>query len=320
MEHPENSNPVIAELDAADIPKACHLFQSVFGQAVSPESWRWKYRDGPRLGSVNLVAKDTDGALLGHVGASIFPGQVQGVPLAMAQVCDVMVRPSARGNLKPGNVYPRLLTALQQTVAARFTAPFAYGFAGKRQVALGARMGFYRALHAYQPTYHTAAMARSWRSHLWRVEPIPWDTARLDKLWAQHQAHLKSPTVCRSGAYLGWRYQNHPSHRYQLWLLRHPWRHPLPGCGWLITRTLPNGEICVVDALLPHAAHHPDLMSALARALAKTTPVPAPLYEWLQQPYSTPSAQPVIACEVNITHWHTDYPNPAFQPGDTDVF
>ncbi len=320
MDRPENSNPVIAELDAADIPKACNLFQTVFGHAVSPESWHWKYQDGPRLGSVNLIAKDADGELLGHVGAIIFPGSIQGVPLSMAQVCDVMVLPSARGNLKPSNIYPRLLTALQQEVATRFAVPFAYGFAGKRQVALGARMGFYRALHTYYPTYNSPSIGGRWRGRLWQVKEIKWDPARLDKIWTQYHSDGKHPTVNRSGEYLRWRYQNHPTHTYQLWLVRHPLRHVLLGCGWLITRTMPSGEVCVVDALLPSAAHRPDLMSSLGRAFPRTAPSPPAIYSWMQEPQNNPSHQPVIACEVYMTHWHTDYPNPAFQPGDTDVY
>jgi len=320
MDHPESSIPVIAELDAADIPKACNLFQTVFGHAVSPESWHWKYQDGPRLGSVNRVAKDAHGELLGHVGASIFPGSIQGKPVAMAQVCDVMVRPSARGNLKLSNIYPRLLAALQQEVVTRFAVPFAYGFAGKRQVALGARMGFYRALHTYYPTYNSPSTRRSWRAQLWKVKEIDWDPARLDKIWTQYQSCLKHPTVIRSGEYLRWRYQNHPTHSYRLWLVRHPLSHMLLGCGWLITRTMPNGEVCVVDALLPSTAHHPDLMPALAQAFSKTAPNPPAIYGWVQEPQNNPSHHPVIACEVYMTHWHTDYPNPAFQPGDTDVY
>ena len=315
MDHTRNKNPRIVELDYTDIPKVCQLFQNVFGQTVSTESWRWKYHDGPRLGSVNLVAKDSDGELLGHVGATIFPGIIQDTPLSMAQVCDVMVRPSARGNLNLSNVYPRLLTSLQQALSAHFEAPFAYGFAGKRQVTLGKRMGFYRALYPYHPTYHTPSMASGWSSHLWRVKAIPWDTARLDKLWAQRQINNKRPTVLRSSAYLGWRYQHHPNHDYRLWGIS----HPLRDCGWLITRTMPNGEICIVDALMPDTAHI-DVMSALARALSKVLPDLPPIYGWVQQPQKHPSAHPIIACEVKTTHWRTDYPNPSFQPGDTDVY
>lgn len=309
-------NPVIAELDPKDIPEACQLFKSVFGQTISADHWRWKYAQGPRLGGLNLVARAASGELVGHAGASIFPGVIQGACLPMAQVCDVMVGSTARGGLEAHNVYPRLIKTLQEALGTRLDTPYAYGFSGVRQFKLGARLGFYRALQHCRPGYFAQPESTPWGSALWRAREIDWDSARLDKIWARYAPELVRPTVVRSGAYLGWRYRDHPANSYQLWLLSHLSRDR----GWFITRTLPDGEICIVDALLPESADPTRLVATLTTALAKSLPVLPPIYAWFLPTAQSQSVEPVMGSEVRVTDWHTTDPGPRFQPGDTDVF
>ena len=103
----------IGPLQSQEISALCALFQRVFSVSLTPEVRQWKYEKGPRLGSVSLVARNGDGALVGHAGALIFPGTHQGRTLPMAQVCDVMVEAEARGGLDAGGTYGRLMQALQ---------------------------------------------------------------------------------------------------------------------------------------------------------------------------------------------------------------
>jgi len=309
-------SPAIVELDANDIPEVCELFQKVFGHAISPELWRWKYTQGPRLGSINLVARAATGQLLGHVGASIFPGTVQRAALSMAQVCDVMVRSSARGGLAASDVYPRLIKTLQGTLAARFVSPYAYGFAGVRPYKLGSRLGFYRELQQCRPGYFVQSGAADWGRALWRAREIEWNFPRLDRIWARYKAQLTRPTVSRTGAYLGWRYLTHPTNSYRLWLLTHLSRDR----GLFITRTMPNGEICIIDALIPDFVNPSRLIAALDVALTTSATESPPIFAWFLPPGHNQLVEPVIGSEVRVNHWHTRYPNPRFQPGDTDVY
>jgi hypothetical protein len=308
--------PSISELEADDVPKVCELFQNVFGQTISTQHWRWKYQLGPRLGGLNFVAKTAGGDLLGHAGAGVFPGIMGGAPLVMAQVCDIMVARCARGAYSATTVYPRLMKTMQETLLKRYVDPYAYGFAGVRQFKLGTRLGYYRELHPYRPCYLTPAGIADARHGCWLVREMDWDIERLDKIWSRRAAEISRPTVSRSGAYLRWRYQNHPANSYQLWLLTHLWRDR----GWFITRTMPSGEICIVDALLPAAADPRHQVAMLASALAKSMPVLPPIYSWLFQTAHSTSAHPVIGGEFKLEHWHNDTPRPSFQPGDTDVF
>ena len=308
--------PAICELDPADIPEACQLFQNVFGSAITPEHWRWKYLEGPRLGGVNLIARGARGEMLAHTGGSVFPGDMCGASRSMVQLSDFMVDSAARGGYSVSTVYPRLMRAMQEAVGDRFAEPYAYGFAGVRQFKLGIRLGYYRVLQHYRPAYFTPVALTAWGSALWRSSCVDWDSARLDKIWSRRVPEIRCPTVLRTGAYLTWRYRDHPVHSYQLWLLCHLSRDR----GWFITRVMPNGEICVVDALLPATANPSELLAVLALAIAGSTPVLPPIYSWLFQSSQDSTVEPVVGGEFKLTHWHSDEPSPAFQPGDTDVF
>lgn len=308
--------PAICELDAADIPEACQLFQNVFGSAITPEHWRWKYLQGPRLGGINLIARGANGELLAHTGGSVFPGVIGGASRSMVPLSDFMVDSAARGAYSLSTVYPRLMRAMQETVLARYAEPYAYGFAGVRQFKLGIRLGYYRVLQHYRPAYFAPAASAASGSALWRASCVDWDSARLDKIWSRRVSEIRCPTILRTGAYLAWRYRDHPVHGYRLWMLSHLSRDR----GWFITRAMPNGEICVVDALLPATANPSELMAVLARAIASAAPVLPPIYSWLLQSDAGSTVEPVVGGEFKLARWHSDEPNPAFQPGDTDVF
>ena len=127
-------------LDPHEVPDFCALFKRVFGTEMPHGLRDWKYVQGPRLGAVSVVARDSAGALVGHAGALIFPGRWQGRALPMAQVCDVMVDAGVRGGLEAGGVYGQLMHTLRQHLRQTHPGVLAYGFAGIRPYRLGARM------------------------------------------------------------------------------------------------------------------------------------------------------------------------------------
>jgi hypothetical protein len=311
----------ISELLPADIPQACALFERVFGHPITPAQWRWKYAAGPRLGSLNWVARHENGQLIGHVGATVFAGTAQGAAISMAQVCDIMVDPIARGGLTTRTVYPQLVHALQASLQDRFAQPYAYGFSGLRPYKLGHRLGFYQERQHCRPGYFVPQKTFDWRTTLWSIRQRNWPLPVLDALWARHRPLQASPAVQRTGAYLAWRYRDHPSHHYLLWVLSHLGRDQ----GWLITREMPNGHVCIVDALLPPKAKVQSLVQKLYQALNPNTPevtaaTQRPLYAWFLPNQDTPTPEPIIASEVVLGAWQTQHATPIFQPGDTDVF
>jgi hypothetical protein len=319
----------IGPLQPGEVPAFCALFQRVFSVSVTPEWRHWKYEQGPRLGHVSLVARDATGALVGHAGALVFPGVVQGRPLPMAQVCDVMVDPAVRGGVDHGGVYGRLMAELQRELARAHPGVFAYGFAGIRPYKLGARMGLYRAVQPcrlgvldFKLGVSAAPRLPFWPPWAWSAQPVAWSQPALGRLWQRLGAAASAPRVQRTPEYLQWRYAGHPTTRYQAWLLRRWGRAQ----GWLATSTLPDGICCVVDSLLPAGLKLQTAAGVLARGLQAAGPVTAPegsalrIGSWDIVTEASARLEPVMGCEVRVDRWHSDQVTPRFQPGDTDVF
>lgn len=306
----------ISPLRPGQDSEACALFLAVFGHPVSPAHWDWKYRQGPRSGSINMLARGAGGEVVGHVGASVFPGVVQGKNLPMAQVCDIMVNRQARGGLGTDNVYPQLVMAVQQGLREQFPGVFAYGFPGLRPFKLGERLGFYRQIYRCQVARLTQVRQFDPRAFAWSATETGWDIPRLDRLWQRHPVHRQAPAVARTADYLCWRYRDHPVHAYRLWVLRRMFRDT----GWMITRTMPDGEICIVDALLPSPAQADAACEALWRALASGADAQPVLTHWLPSTRHPVQPTPIVATEFKVEDWHSDGAQPHFQPGDTDVF
>jgi hypothetical protein len=320
----------IGHLQPHEVPALCELFQRVFSVTLTPEARHWKYEQGPRLGSLSLVARDGAGALVGHVGALVFPGVCQGRALPMAQVCDIMVDSRARGGLDAGGVYGRLMQALQAELSHTHPDVLAYGFAGIRPYRLGERMGLYRSGQpcrlglledvvevsaAKLPGAHSAAGSVAWP---WRLTArrTSWAHPALGRLWTQLGVPSPTPLVARTPAYLHWRYATHPSCRYQPWLLQR-WARPV---GWVFTRVLPNGTVCLVDQLLP-AGVSPAQAAAAVLAQGAGAPAPNPsVGSWWMHTEASARLEPIIGGEVVVDARQGPGLLPRFQPGDTDVF
>ena len=315
----------ILELPQQEIDAACALFSAVYGHPMDPVQWRWKYLSGPRLGQVNMAARTPDGQWVGHAGAIVFPGAWQGRAMPMAQVCDIMVDRRARGGLSREGVYPRLVAALREALRTRFPGVYAYGFPGERPFRLGERIGFYRRLGQCREARIPADAPAEDGAWAWSARPVDRGRVRpagaampalhaLDRVWSRLGPLQPAPMVARTGAWLAWRYGEHPSNAYRLWMLRR-WLGP---AGWLVTRRMPDGAQCVVDALLPRPSDAPAACSALRAALAREPAGPAVLSAWLELPGAVDT--PIVGTEFLAEAWHPDLPAPVFQPGDTDVY
>lgn len=321
----------IGPLRADEALAFCALFQRVFGVHLPAETRHWKYAEGPRLGSVSMVARDAQGALRGHVGALVFPGLSAGRSLPMAQVCDVMVDPEARGGVDHGGVYGRLMAELRRELAQVYPGAFAYGFAGIRPYKLGARMGLYRAVQPcrmgvleFQPAARKSHFERlrlggPWA---WSARPVSWSHPALGRLWQRLGPASSGPRVQRTPAYLQWRYAAHPHHTYQAWVLQR-WGNAQ---GWLATRQMPDGSLCLVDSLLPAGMTARYAAAIVAPAASASVTLTAAysgtlnISSWDVSTESSALLEPIMGCEVRVDRWHSDHLKPHFHPGDTDVF
>ncbi|MBD8049715.1 GNAT family N-acetyltransferase [Limnohabitans sp. JUR4] len=313
-------------LSPADIPQACDLFAEVFGHSTVPAHWIWKYQQGPRLAGLNLIIRNTEGQLVGHVGASVFAGQTQGRRLPMAQLSDVMVAPSARGSFDSQGVYAQLMRSMEQTLQAQFPGVFAYGFVGIRPYRLGSRMGLYKSQHECRAGLMAAGQPAGWRDWFCTAQAIDWPEAFESKLfervWQSSAPRIERPTLVRNSDYMRWRYAQHPQHTYQLWVIR-SWGQTQ---GWVVTRCMPSGQHTVID-LLPAQpgsmaqASTRRALSAVGRVLQARQPQdPVTLSAWNIQTPESQQLEPIIGVEFRVGQWHTLLQPPVFVPGDTDVF
>lgn len=316
----------VEPLKNADIPQACQLFSKVFGQSTSPEYWVWKYQQGPRLAGLNLIMRNPEGQLIGHVGASVFAGKTQGRSLPMAQLSDVMVDPAARGSFDSQGVYAQLMRGMQQALQMQFPGVFSYGFVGIRPYRLGSRMGLYKSQHECRAGILPAEQPKGWRDWFCSAQPINWSEAiehkLFERVWQSSAPRIERPTLVRSSDYMWWRYSQHPKHTYQLWVIR-SWGLIQ---GWVVTRSMTSGQCTVIDVspAQPGALAQADnlvVLLAVGRALQAQQPLtPITLSTWSIQTPESQWLEPVIGVEFRVGEWHTLPHTPLFVPGDTDVY
>ncbi len=260
-----------------DEPALLDLFALVFGQVRSSPEWHWKFVSSRALSSNamssdSLVAVDGQGQIVAHAGALILPGQFQGRPIPIVQVCDVMVHPDHRGGLGRNNLFTLLLRELLDHLARRLPSAFRYGFPGQRPYLLGEWAGVYERLEV---ALETELAPASSPFNLWRAVPLAWDNRRLDRLW-QRLGDQYALSLIRDGAYLRWRYAEHPVHDYQLTGLAFLGRLS----GWVVWRQQGERRL-LVDALIPHRAIRPALQAAVMR-LSRRMPSAATVI-WLPE-------------------------------------
>ena len=302
---------LITDLSEAHIEKVCALFSTVFGADRTPEVWRWKYQSTAHIGAINLVAHDTNGDLVGHVGAIILPGTAaQGRSIPVAQVCDIMVAPSARGGLGGDEVYPRLMQAMRSSLASRYQGAYAFGFPGKRPFRLGERLGFYWRIEDVVEFCHP--VRRSALS-FWSVDSLDWDSQHIDRIEQRAASMRDAPTAIRNRTYLDWRYRLCPGKTYTLLRFRWAFR----SVGWVVVAG--EGDVLrVIDSALPdHEAA--SLITALAGwALRKGF---SEIVTWLKTPNVDVDARDagIVATEFGVQLPMGRY-RPVFQPGDVDIF
>ena len=290
----------------------CQLFRTVFHAEITPAAWRWKYQDAALLGHVNVVL--AEGAqILGHAGALILPGVLDGAPVPIAQVCDVMLSPDARGGAGPRGAYAVFMRGLIGVLQARIPEGMYYGFPGDRPFRLGERLGFYRGTGRIRENLRpTAAKGRGF----WRASPLGWNDARIDAMWSRH-AHRPGCRLVRDRRYLAWRYERHPGRTYQLLGIK----RGLSLAGWVVLHRR-DDEILIVDRLVDESALDRilDVVGGWADSQGARQLV------WWQgdlsgqaQAGATVRDTGMIGMVMPFSAARFAHVSPPWQPGDTDV-
>jgi len=191
-----------------------NCFFSAFGHEMSPELWRWKYRDLDTLGTLLRI----DGEIIAFYGGMPRTIHLLGSPVIAVQIGDVMVHPEHRGTLtRKGAFFQAATHFLERYVGEQKTYPIAFGFPSARAYQLSVHLGLYDKVGELMQINWPALQARP--SYQVRLRPLNHNNAvTINRLWRKMAKALKQQVVgVRDWSYINHRYLQHPTFDYQLY-------------------------------------------------------------------------------------------------------
>lgn len=208
---------VLKLADETDTNAIRTLFLRVFQNEMPDALWQWKYGGGRG----NAVLAYRDGELVAHYGGMFRSIRFAGKQTWALQAGDVMVHPSERGVFTRQGIF-----FLMTSTWAEMYGPLDFGFPNSRSMRLGEKLGIYasagRMIEAHWSTTRQAS----------ERPPLLEEVRQADNKFADVTNRLWS-AMCRDlpGASMGvrdwkWivhRYIEHPTHRYEVMLLRSRW-------------------------------------------------------------------------------------------------
>lgn len=191
-----------------------HAFNQVFRKARTLAEWRWKFLStlgGPYV----MLAVDPAEQVLAQYAAVPVRFQTPVGEVLAGHVVDVFSLPHARGGLAAGKAYLQAMAAFIERWCGPGGFALCYGFPSERPLKLGQRTGPYAQIPA-QPVYRfsahlttsSPAQLRRFRA-AWGLVPTVFE-----ELWQRHGSRYPFAGI-RDAAYLRWRYNQHPRHRYE---------------------------------------------------------------------------------------------------------
>lgn len=264
---PTDGTLQIRQATPADTPQVQALFQEVFKLPISPTMLHWKYAEGR---GQSWGAWQADGPLLVHCGVFFRNILAAGKPARAAQLGDLMAsarKPSglARQQSPFAGVIHTLLAA---QACAENPDAICFGFPSERAMRLGERLGVFTQIDRIFKLGFTPRTA-GWRADRCIISTLDTtDTETINRLWLAMAADLQNELVgIRDAAYLRWRYLEHPTNRYQLFIVRRRWLgRPL---GAFVVRG--DGEERELLDLIGPLQHMPRLLEACRDWLGRTS-------------------------------------------------
>ena len=270
----------LRHLRTHDYAEIAVLFQQVFGHALSPQLWAWKYANGRG----NAVLASRDGVLVAHYGGMYREILLCGKPEWAYGGSDVMVHPRERGVMTRQG--PFLLTA---ATTAELYGPVAFGFPTERAMLVAERMGLYvKAGQMAELRWDPASPRSRWGTRIRHLTPgSAADEEVVNTLWSAMAYDLQDSVVgVRDWRFLAHRYFGHPHNQYEVMAVTSRWSGR--ALGVIVLRRLENS--CeLLDVIAPLA----NLAAVLDQARRMTARWGLPyLYCWI----TTNHADRFLAC------------------------
>jgi ABC-type polysaccharide/polyol phosphate transport system ATPase subunit len=196
------------------------LFADIFGHAIDPLIWRWKYRYAVTPGTV-VLENDRPVAFSGGIPRD---GLVFGKPETLVQLGDIMVARDLRGILtKKGPFYLAVQHYLSSRVGPGLAYSLAFGFPNERACKVGIKRGLYCSVDKLlEPEWLPLPVAapQPCRAQLIEVGHSTGWQQQTDHLWAGMQQDLADVAIgCRDSQWIRYRYIDKPAADYLLYLV-----------------------------------------------------------------------------------------------------
>lgn len=207
--------------DARD-PRLAALFEQVFRTPIAPEMLQWKYAEG-RGQCVGVLE---EGRLLAHCGLTFRRALVEGRPVRVAQLGDLMATGSKPGGLsREQSAFFMLLRKVFDNLPGPGNPEgVAYGFPSARAMRLAQRLELVLDVDRMYELHYAPLRSRG-AVRVVEVDPFAAGFGPLvARCWKRMAAGLGHGLVgVRDAEHLRWRYARHPVHRYRFFALRRRW-------------------------------------------------------------------------------------------------
>jgi len=257
------------------------LFEQVFGYALDPRVWRWKYRFADTPGSV-VLENDRTVAFCGGIPRQ---GLVFGQPENMVQMGDIMVARDVRGILsKRGPFYLAMEDYLTPRVGPGLRYSLAFGFPNERACKVGVKRGLYNIVDKIMEPHWTPLSDTECQPYTSRLIDTATDVhwqQQVDALWQAMKKDISDVAIgCRDSQWIKHRYIDKPMSDYQLYFVSNPSGNNAdsPVIGLIVMKRHENQAMELLDIVGPRSSV-PALINA-ARQITAASQLPY-LFAWV---------------------------------------
>ena len=244
-----------------DAPEVCNLFKKIFQQEMTAEHWRWKY-DRSYSREIVVYRNKELVAHYGGVGSQVL---LAGVESTAIQITDLMVDPAFRNTVRSAS--PFYLSAkyfLESFVGYNNSFLLAYGFPSERAMGLSEKLDLFTPVgKIWEASWQVKAKNNYLKGRIIELNKRNFSSVekKINSLWEKTAQTLNKHYVCKKDAdYFSWRYLNHPTKHYSLYLVENTiTRKPKA----LIVLKQENGKCMLMDIL----ANPLDTESVIGRAI-----------------------------------------------------
>ena len=198
---------------AGDNDGVLNLWKTVFHKDMDLGTWRWKYLENPYGHRIFLCAAD-DGAIVALYGGIPYRFNLDGEDVEIIHLMDLMSHPDYRGK----GLFVRTGHAFFDAYCKKEGASFLFGFPGTHHFQLGQKYLGYEAVKAgcVFLVAETAALAKRKKSFGGKIQPLSTDHDTVDPIWEECRSHYPL-SIIRDADFVRWRFDQHPSRKYEIW-------------------------------------------------------------------------------------------------------